>query len=262
MDTLLTEIKKSVSFIFLPDEKGNFIAQGTGFFMGVRTAANSDQFSLYFVTAKHVLQDASGAYFSSFYLRLNKVSGDSELIRINKQDIRLVEHPDPLVDLVLFNLVPDTRIVDFKFIPADLINNQYQVREGQDVFFSGLFLSHVGQKKNQPIIRFGKVALISDEKIEWRERNQTQWLELYLLECQSYAGNSGSPVFYQPHANGPILLAGVMKGSFIQTNQITMQDNTPNLISFQNIGIAAVTPARKLQDILLSPSNEAPHATS
>ena len=50
-------------------------------------------------------------------------------------------------------------------------------------------------------------------------------MDLYLLECQPFAGNSGSPVFFQlePLRNpwqlslgGPkIYLGGVMTGSFL-----------------------------------------------
>jgi hypothetical protein len=41
-----------------------------------------------------------------------------------------------------------------------------EIQEGDEVFFCGLFESHYGQQKNQPIMRFGKVALMTDEKIE------------------------------------------------------------------------------------------------
>lgn len=62
---------------------------------------------------------------------------------------------------------------------------QLEISEGDDVFFSGLFESHYGQLKNQPIIRFGKVALVTDEKIEWKEEKPPKLLDLYPVECQS-----------------------------------------------------------------------------
>lgn len=138
-----------------------------------------------------------------------------------------------------------------------------EIAEGDEVFFAGLFTSHIGQKKNQPIIRFGKVALISDEKIEWREKDKSaKFMDLLLLECQSFGGNSGSPVFYQLNPmrkpgqislGGPVMfLAGIMTGSFLHGNQIQITDTVANLISLQNVGIAAVTPADKLYEILFS----------
>ena len=35
-----------------------------------------------------------------------------------------------------------------------------------------------------------------DEKIEWKETIPPKPLELYLLKCQSYSGNSGSRVIF------------------------------------------------------------------
>ena len=80
----------------------------------------------------------------------------------------------------------------------------------------------------------------------------------------SFGGNSGSPVFFSQGADrepgklilggDEITLAGVMRGNF---NEPRLGDliQTPNAIHpvfGQNIGIAAVTPAYLLRDILYS----------
>lgn len=69
------------------------------------------------------------------------------------------------------------------------------------------------------------------------KRQSAKFLYLYLLECQSFGGNSGSPVFFQLNPlrkpgqlslGGPVIfLAGVMKGSFLTGSelQITETDN-------------------------------------
>lgn len=264
----LQEIKKSVSFIFLPDGVDKVKANGTGFFVGVKHADTENVFSVYFVTAKHVLKDKDGNYLPEIILRLNKKEGDSQLIKFVLKDIKIFEHPDKDVDIALFNCLPDQNVFDFKFIPDNLIASKEvittnEIAEGDEVFFAGLFTSHIGQKKNQPIIRFGKVALISDEKIEWKEKDKpAKFMDLLLLECQSFGGNSGSPVFYQLNPlrkpgqismGGPIVfLAGIMTGSFLHGNQIQITDTVANLVSLQNVGIAAVTPADKLHEILFS----------
>jgi hypothetical protein len=81
-------------------------------------------------------------------------------------------------------------------------------------------------------------------------------LDLYLLECQSYGDNSGSPVFFnllrQQWRNlgeqGPnIYLAGIIKGSFHRKEFFT-----GDTFLMQNVGIAAVTPSYKLHEILYS----------
>jgi hypothetical protein len=40
-----------------------------------------------------------------------------------------------------------------------------------------------GQQRNQPIVRFGNTALITDEKIEWKETIPPKLLQLYLLNA-------------------------------------------------------------------------------
>jgi len=268
MSNHLNEIKKSVSFIFINTTSGILSANGTGFFVGVKNESNPNVFNVYFVTAKHVLKDINGNYFPEIFLRINTKNGGSELIKVLMKDTKLFEHTDNDVDIVTFPLLPNQDVFDFRFIQNDLIANNEVVKnndisEGDDIFFTGLFTSHIGQKKNQPIIRFGKVSLMSDEKIEWKEENKpVKFLDLYLLECQSFGGNSGSPVFFQlnPLRNPgqmniggqTIFLAGLMTGSFLNANQVKINNEVPNLISMQNIGIAAVTPAYKLHEILFS----------
>jgi len=268
MANYLQEIKKSVSFIYVPDGTDEFKPNGTGFFVGVKNKENEGIFHVYFVTAKHVIKDKDDKYLSEIALRIDKKEGDSQLIKIALKDVQIFEHFDKDVDIALFNYLPDQSIFDFKFIPNNLIADKEvmaknEIAEGDEVFFAGLFTSHIGQKRNQPIIRFGKVALISDERIEWKERDKpAKFMDLYLLECQSFGGNSGSPVFFQLSPfrkpgqislGGPVIyLAGLMTGSFLSGNQIQITDGVPNLISLQNMGIAAVTPADKLHEILFS----------
>lgn len=262
------EIKKSVSFIFVPDGDDKLKPNGTGFFVGVKNKEDKNIFNVYFVTAKHVLKDKDGNYLPEIVLRLNKKDNDSQLIKIDLKSVQIFEHADKDVDIALFNYLPDQNVFDFKFIPNSLIANKEiieknEIAEGDEVFFAGLFTSHIGQKRNQPIIRFGKVALISDEKIEWKEKDKpAKFMDLYLLECQSFGGNSGSPVFFQLNPmrkpgqinlGGPVIfLAGLMTGSFLSGNKIQITDTGANLISLQNVGIAAVTPADKLHEILFS----------
>jgi hypothetical protein len=99
-----------------------------------------------------------------------------------------------------------------------------------------------------------------DEKIEWKEKNKpVKLIDLYLLECQSYGGNSGSPVFFQLNPlrkpgqislGGPVIfLAGLMTGSFLNGSEVQITEaKDSKLFSLQNIGIAAVTPAQKLYE--------------
>ncbi len=53
-------------------------------------------------------------------------------------------------------------------------------------FMTGLFANYYGSENNHPILRFGKVSLITNEKIEFNEYSESPNLaHLYLFEIQS-----------------------------------------------------------------------------
>lgn len=262
------EVKKSVAFIYVKDGKDELVPNGTAFFVEIPNAADKDQFFGYLVTAKHVLTASDDApWLPSVFLRLDKLEGGTETI-----ELRLITegpgktvytHSDPTVDIAVIPFVPNQTKFDFIPLSAELITSREDfpelgISEGTEVFFSGLFTPYMGKKKNYPVVRFGRVALLTDEKVDWNG----VLLDLYLVESASYDGNSGSPVFiYLGVDRKPgslivgkpdIRLAGVMKGAF-QENQPTKSLETSNdSVNFANIGIAAVVPAYQLREILFS----------
>lgn len=268
VNTIYDEIKKSITFIYIKDVNNIWVPNGTGFFVGIKNELDPLKYNVYLVTAKHVLKDEKENYYRSIKIKLNRNIGESSSIEIELSKVDIFTHSDNDVDIALFSCLPDQKIYDFKFIPGDMITNKetiekHDISEGDDVFFSGLFTSHIGQKRNQPIVRFGKVALISDEKIEWKEKDKPpKYLDLYLLECQSFGGNSGSPVFFQLNplrrpgqlslGSPNVYLAGVMTGSFLNGNEIKIIETKTCAFSLENLGIAAVTPSYKLHEIMFS----------
>jgi hypothetical protein len=59
---------------------------------------------------------------------------------------------------------------------------------------SGTFLDLqpvIGTRRNYPVIRFGRVAMITEEKVKFGDYEA----DLYLVETGSYGGNSGSPAW-------------------------------------------------------------------
>lgn len=252
-------IKKSLTFIYRK-ENGQYKPNGTGFLVGVNVETKNDAYVIYLVTAKHVLQDINRNFLPTIAIRLNKRYGSAQYIETSTDNIEVYTHHDVDVDIGLFPLSPSPILFDFKYIPENIIANKQtlkglKITEGDDVFFSGLFENHMGQKKNQPIFRFGKVALMSDEKIEWQEKGSApKLLDLYLMEFFSFGGNSGSPVFFQPTSGlniaqneAPIYLAGLVRGSY-HDKEIFM----PDTYLSQNMGIAAVIPSYKLFEIMHS----------
>jgi hypothetical protein len=127
----------------------------------------------------------------------------------------------------------------------------------------GLFTPFIGNRRNFPVVRFGRVAMLSDEKIPWTERGIEQSLDLYLIECQSFGGNSGAPVFfYLDPSRTPgtlvlgrpyhLLLAGIMKGTFLDANEIRVIERSPVPFSVENVGIAGIVLAYLLHEVLFS----------
>lgn len=278
--TIPPEIKKTVTFIFLADKEGRLkidtstkrpVAIGTGFFVIVdEQQLNKKTHFSYLVTAKHVMQDPAGGIYTRIFVRLNKLGGDSEFIPIDLLKQKMFTSDDSSVDIAVIPLGLNPSVADAKAIPDDMLSakasfDELHIAEGSDVFFVGLFTSYYGDKRNNPVVRFGRVAMLPDERISFGQSGK-EWL--YLIETQTYGGNSGAPVFFSlgPDRNpdalviGPpdIKLAGIMKGFFNQRTPVelatTVQTNAPQTIpvAVLNSGIAAITPAYLLHDILFS----------
>lgn len=262
------EVKKVVTFIYVTDEKsGNLIASGTGFFVAVKNP-EKDCSAVYLVTAKHVLQKPETKLFYPFItIRLNTKDGGTKkfAISLNTEgpEKNVFMHKDSTVDLSVIPALPDQTKYDFLFLSEDFITTKedfqkLKIREGSEVFFTGLFLPHPGKQRNYPIVRFGRVALVTDEKIAWNKVEA----ELYLIESTACGGNSGSPVFFylgierEPGSlilGPPVLkLAGVISGFFLERRFIKFIEVAKVETGIFNMGISAVVPAYKLHEILFS----------
>jgi hypothetical protein len=250
---------------------------GTGFFVAVNSDTGKGSYS-YLVTAKHVLKDEKGNDFARVYSRLNTLKGDAQFVPLDliQGGEKLVyTHSDPTVDIAVVPALPSVSIFDFKELPEDMLStketfNQYNIAEGSDVFFVGLFTTYYGEHRNVPIFRFGRMAMFPDETVPWidYEGQPQEQAQLYLIEIQSYGGNSGSPVFFSLGASeqrapqgavllnaSPLLkLSGIMRGRFndIQPVRIIQNPTAAIPVTTPNIGIAAVTPSYFLHEILFS----------
>lgn len=267
LNKMFAEAKKCVSFIYLKNGD-NYDPIGTGFFIAVKYENGANQYHTYLVTAKHVIIDDLGEFYPVIYVRLNKTIETSEFIPLDLTKHPILIHDDLDVDIAVVKGGPSDTTYDFMRIPQEIFTTQqimreFSIKEGDEIFFSGLFVNHPGQQKIQPIIRFGRVALIPEEKIEWMENNGLiKYIDLYLMECQSYGGNSGAPVFFylNPRVRNSTInleptrtfLAGIMKGNFNVGNEVENVKKEKKLYSYQNVGIAAVIPSYKLFEILTS----------
>ncbi len=259
------EVKSVVAFVYL-ERDSKLIPNGTAFFAGVRHESEPNAYGVYLVTAKHVLcEPNSSRFLDKVFLRLNKKSGGSEVgvvpIVTEGANKTVFIHSDPSVDIAVIPSLPDFERFDCKFLPDDMITTKVgytamKIREGSDVFFAGLFSPFPGAEKNYPVVRFGRIALVTDERIPW----QGKLMDLYLIEAGSYGGNSGAPVFFylgsdrEPGSlvvGAPVLkLAGIMQGTFLDAQEVKVIETKKLPISLASMGIAAVVPSYKLHEIL------------
>ena len=173
-------------------------------------------------------------------------------------------HNDPSVDIAVIPFLPNKEMFDFKYLTDDMITTEkmyknLEIREGSDVFFTGLFSPYPGARRNYPIVRFGRVALVTDEKIEWQPGKK---MDLYLVEVGSFGGNSGAPVFFylgqdrKPGSlilGGPVIkLAGVMMGKYLDLNEIKVIETKKSNLAPSSMGVAAVVPGYRLHEVLFS----------
>ncbi|GEM_PF-684465 len=276
-------VKETVAFVFLPDQEhsGKFIPQGTGFFIAVKSTDNPETSFGYFVTAKHVFQNKDKKdWITKIYVRLNKQDNTSEYIPIDLfpkgERKNIFTSTDPTVDIAIIPAKIDHKKYKVRFLGEEFLTTKsdfgkFNIKEGTEVFFTGLFTSHIGEQRNYPIVRFGRVALIPEEKIRIEENIKT---DLYLIEANAYGGNSGSPVFFHFGVDrtpgsitvGPPLLklAGVISLQFWdeipvkfipvprQKSKKTSQAEDQKIVPIvnPNVGIAGVVPAYRVQEIL------------
>jgi hypothetical protein len=135
------------------------------------------------------------------------------------------------------------------------------------VFFTGLYANYPGNKRNFPIVRHGKLALVTNERIPIDSRDHNKTEDLILAEVTSFGGNSGSPVFVRiggireggttPLAGYSYYLLGVMQGFFSESADILFDITAMHGTVSQNSGIAAVIPAEKISQILATPRAKA-----
>jgi hypothetical protein len=168
----LDQVKKCVTFIY------NLAREplGTGFFVGIKLE-NGGGDAVYFVTAKHVLSPSKifppPNYYDALYIRLNLIGGTSEYmgLPLSYAPEFILNNEDENIDLAAMLLNPPQNRYDYMYIPQDYFTDsdilqKKNIREGSNVLFAGLFPKFAKKDTNYPVVRFGKIALMTNEKIE------------------------------------------------------------------------------------------------
>ncbi|MFC1774972.1 serine protease [Nanoarchaeota archaeon] len=246
---LSKEIKNSIGFIFI-DENFEKVPIGTGFWL-------EHNGFIYFVTAKHVIKD-----IKKFFIRLN-TKDKSVYVKYNvKKDGRPMYHKNNAVDIAVLKTVPPKNtevsvlnsgcIVDKNFIDS------VGLFEGDDVFFVGLLPQIFGNIRNTPVVRTGRIALITDEPFI----DDIGCAHYHFIEANCYPGNSGCPVFVRiatmdtsgamTYSNSMVMLLGVMYGYLNQIKEVGGGLISKPVEFDENVNIAMVSQGAALLEILNS----------
>lgn len=264
------DIRRAVVFLGVEDDTpgaNGIRCIGTGFLLGYEECR-------YLVTAKHVILPLEGA---PYRIRVNQIDGGADNIILEEDDnIIWLTHPDRSVDLAIAPFQYDLKKAGKDVLYISGLEKQPKEHGfccGAFCYTVGLFQLMTGNRRNLPIVHTGNLALLpGDEKIPVRDwenptRGGVRQVEGFLVEQQSIAGLSGSPVFARavveltdlPVDNGkrvPVLLPrrdlallGVWQGAW---------DAPPDEIrgvGFARnvrvpVGIGVVIPAMKIVEIL------------
>ncbi|MFC2013823.1 hypothetical protein ACFLU8_02955 [Chloroflexota bacterium] len=180
------EVRKCAAFVWYRTTSGEKLA-GTAFFVSVPMGELCGSF-VYLTTARHVIDG----------IRKNSVD-QKVCVRINIRDTTsqsaetdvsnwIFHSSGKSVDVAILPWAPPIDRVDYLSIPISMaatgeIIGQKGIGAGDEVFLTGLFASHFGQKRNLPIIRIGNIALMPEEPIVTKELGL---IDAYLVEARSH----------------------------------------------------------------------------
>jgi len=263
--------------------------QATGFFVSV--PLTQDVWIEYLVTARHCIEMAIP--YGKLYVRCNLKTGVYKdivtspkdwyyhpladvaaipipCIKLDKETAQSLDHKGMMLDF----LIDNPPHYDYDYSWGDE-TQRMRPDVGHDVCFVGLFSQHHGQEKNLPIARFGHIAMMPS-RVRMKLPNDIEFNSTaYLIECQAWGGNSGSPVF----SMFPILLRNryTLGKTIVVIKDVTLSwsfkllgilnAHYPNIQKSKavnkiykdeievktdlNSGIAVVTPAEAIRELLI-----------
>jgi V8-like Glu-specific endopeptidase len=264
------EFKKPIVYISIKDENGDIKPSGTAFFIQVPFPNDSNRVFIYLVTAKHIIVNRkTNKLINNIIVKINTKEGQSvsEPLALfeSGQSQNVYFHNDKSVDLAVIPLAPNQSKYDYDSYTLDMLINDREkykndyVTEGVNVFYTGLFIQYQGYKKINPIMRFGKVALIPEEKVQWDTGED--FSDLIFVETTTFGGNSGSPIFSLPSSTridggvtiggSPVKLIGIIKGYYKEDSAIGLVEASSKTPFYTtNVGITGVIPSYLLYEIL------------
>jgi hypothetical protein len=233
---------------------------GSGFLVGIATDVGPPGGCfLYAVTNRHVIEKAD-------VIRLNTQAGGQHIERLPRSEWTC----SPTDDLAVHQIsVPYELFAHSAFPHTGILSREraakINVGIGDNVFMVGRFINHEGKQQNAPLVRFGAISRMSSEPISYILEGKLHDQESIIADIRSIGGYSGSPVFLNefPFVSRPgsseqpdkYWLVGVDWGHIKMWSPVCGLNEEPNGSNTQvniNSGMAAIVPAWKLLDLLMS----------
>jgi hypothetical protein len=257
-----TQIRKTVLFIELQckDGKQFFTAQGTAFVVGWEApeVGKGNNFE-YLVTNRHVAlcwnEQNQPMEVLSVSIRGNLKDGTSQSVPLNANgNLQWIFPKDASVDLAVSPILPpptaDVLLIPSALFATKAVMSEKQVVEGSRIMFTGFFYQFPGERKIQPIVREGILAMVPDEPLKTFTGLPGT---VYLGDVHIFRGNSGSPVFVDVAAGFgyDYRFLGVVSGNFSEDQDFNLQiDTTISGKERANSGIAIIVPADELKSLI------------
>ena len=183
------------------------------------------------------------------------------------------EGDDVAVAMIDFEIPMDWRATALSWTdvaPTAKRMEELNIGIGDDVLMLGRFAAHTGRQQNEPLARFGNIAMMPGERVK---DGRGLMVEAYLVEMRSMPGFSGSPVFVvigagsyrgvygadkqakmMPFYSETIGLLGIDTGHKPLTQSvldpITRDPVQPVRVVEQNSAVAIVSPYYKIEEVL------------
>jgi len=231
---------------------------GTGFFVGVPlrqgaqpTAKGMLPVLRILFTTDHVIGDRS-----SVVLRVNRTDRSEFTcfpVSLRRQGAeRNTFLPDRReVDLIAI-IIPDIPGADPMLLSPSLLLSEkrlreFEVREGTEVFVVGYLFGYSGLRRNLPVAKFGRVALMSNEA--WYMSSRGRLEKAFLVELHNAPGLSGAPVML----NSPQIRVDAKGGFGFRRMTPFVLGVVKGLLKSPiggTQGVAAIEPAAHLAELL------------
>lgn len=233
------ELLKTTVLIGLQKEK--FIPVGTGFLLNFQN-------KILLITCKHVAEKDKDNFYVVFNLK-NGERGSRSLYDLKKKfNLNWRFHEKEDVAAIIFGI--DINKDDLQLIPEDFIESYEKLDIGDDVFFLGYPMGITSRESAYPLARSGIISTKLGN-------------EIFIIDGNSYPGNSGGPVFFKPSIfdiesktigkiRPPKFIGMIFQHITYRDVAVSQQTKEPKVIFEENASLAKAYSVNKIFELLNS----------